>query len=109
MFSLAANASLHRTKLRTGQEPVALPKHNYPAIDLGILPVDLINNALGTELEPGRARLSRTAHRHMAEDHPADYPVCRAEIEATIATPDLHRTGSRPQPQFRDDPAHRAG
>ena len=23
----------------------------------------------------------------MAEDHPADYPVCRAEIEATIATP----------------------
>jgi hypothetical protein len=28
--------------------------------------VDLINAALNTELEPGYARLSRTAHRHLA-------------------------------------------
>jgi hypothetical protein len=63
------------------------PPKPYPAIDLGPLPVKLINDALGTELEPGRARLSRTAHRHMAVDHPADYPICIAEIAPAIATP----------------------
>ncbi len=64
-----------------------MPPKPYPAVDLGPLPVDLINAALNTELEPGYARLSRTAHRHMATDHAADYPVCIAEIAATIAAP----------------------
>jgi hypothetical protein len=63
------------------------PPKPYPAIDLGPLPVDLINDALDTELEPGRARLSTTAHRHMATDHPADYPVCIVELAAAIVTP----------------------
>jgi hypothetical protein len=63
------------------------PAKPYPAVDLGPLPVDLINEALDTELEPGHARLSQTAHRHMATDHPADYPVCIAEIAAAIAAP----------------------
>jgi hypothetical protein len=63
------------------------PPKSYPAIDLGPLPVDLINAVLGTELEAGAARLSRTAHQHMAIDHPADYPVCIAEIAAAIAIP----------------------
>jgi hypothetical protein len=63
------------------------PPKPYPAIDLGLLPVDLVNSTLGTELEPGHARLSRTAHRHMAEDHPTDYPVCITEIARAIATP----------------------
>jgi hypothetical protein len=47
----------------------------------------LINAVLGTELEPGLVRLSRTAHRHMAVDHPADYPVCIAEIAHALAAP----------------------
>ncbi len=59
----------------------------YPPRDLGPLPVDLVNAALGTEMEPGHARLSSAAHKHMAVDHAADYPVCIAEIAATIATP----------------------
>jgi hypothetical protein len=63
------------------------PPKPYSAIDFGPLPVDLINDALDTELEPGRARLSQMAHRHMAVDHPADYPVCIVELAATIATP----------------------
>ena len=63
------------------------PPRRYPAIDLGPLPVDLINDALDTELEPGRARLSRMAHQHMAIDHPADYPVCIVELAAAIAGP----------------------
>jgi hypothetical protein len=63
------------------------PLKQYPAIHLGPLPVDAINAVLRTELEPGIARLSQTAHKHMAEDHPADYPICIAEIALTIATP----------------------
>ncbi len=58
----------------------------YPALDLGPLPVDLINATLGTELEPGRARLSSTAHRHMADDHPADYQICIAALKADAIT-----------------------
>jgi hypothetical protein len=47
----------------------------------------LVNAALGTELEPGNARLSRTAHRHMAEDHAADYPICIAVLHQVVAAP----------------------
>ena len=47
----------------------------------------LVNDASDTELDPGNARLSKTAHRHRAMDHPADYPVCIAEIAAVIAAP----------------------
>jgi len=59
----------------------------YDAKDLGPFPVDVINDALGTELDAGNARLSRTAHRHIAEDHPADYAVCMAHMAAVIAAP----------------------
>ncbi len=64
------------------QEPAALPASSYPALDLGPLPVDLINSVLGTELDPGHARLSSTAHRHIAEDHAAEYPVIIAALQA---------------------------
>ncbi len=60
--------------------------NTYPVIDLGQLPVDLINATLGTEMEPGRARLSRVAHQHMAEGHPADYPLCIAALKAGAIT-----------------------
>jgi len=60
---------------------------DYPVLNLGPLPVDQINIAIGTELEPGDARLSRAAHRHMAEDHPADYPVCIASLPTAIPSP----------------------
>jgi hypothetical protein len=63
------------------------PPKLFPAIDLGPLPVALVNDALGAELDQGHARLSQAAHRHMAIDHPADYPVCIAEIAAAIASP----------------------
>lgn len=59
----------------------------FPPIDLGPLPVDLINAALGTELEPGRVRLSVTAHRHIAQDHPADYATCLAALPVAVAAP----------------------
>lgn len=63
-----------------------MPKR-YPALDLGPLPVDLINRTLGTELDPGRVRLSARAHRHLAEDHPDDYRTCMAALPGAIAAP----------------------
>ena len=63
-----------------------MPKR-YPALDLGPLPVDLINRTLGTELEPGRVRLSARAHRHIAEDHPDDYQICIGALPGAIAAP----------------------
>ena len=63
-----------------------MPKR-YPALDLGPLPVDLINRTLGTELDPGRVRLSARAHRHIAEDHPNDYQTCMAALPGAVAAP----------------------
>ena len=59
----------------------------YKFISLGPLPVEAINKALDTELEPGEARLSATAHRHMAEDHSNDYPACIAALAEAVASP----------------------
>lgn len=64
-----------------------MPPIRYTAIELGPLPADAINAVLGTELEPGLVRLSAVAHRHMAEDHPDDYPVCIAALPGAIAAP----------------------
>lgn len=67
-----------------------LPKKNknkYEGRLLCPVPVDKINAALGTELEPGHAWLSATAHRHMALDHPGDYPICITHLEAAISAP----------------------
>ncbi len=73
---------------------------DYPALDLGLLPVDRINAVLGTELEPGQVRLSRSAHRHMAEDHPADYPDCIATLPQVIAEPTFVGQAPRHGPNF---------
>ena len=59
----------------------------YPPLDLGPLPTGLINRTLGTDLRPGRVRLSRAAHRHIAEDHPDDYATCMAALPTAIAAP----------------------
>ncbi len=64
-----------------------LKRPRYPAVALGDLPVAAINTALGTELEPGPVRLSEAAHRHMAEDHPSDYPDCIAVLPQAVAAP----------------------
>ena len=60
---------------------------NFKACNFGPLPVDLINALLGTELEPGDARLSAQAHEHMALDHDEDYPICIAVLSQAIAAP----------------------
>jgi hypothetical protein len=75
--------------------PSAPCRPHFPALDLGPLPVDAVNAVLGTELEPGNVRLSETAHRHMAEDHPDDYAICIASLPYTIAEPSF--IGQAPQ------------
>jgi hypothetical protein len=63
------------------------PPRRYRAVFLGPLPVEVINRALGTELEPGNVRLSAIAHRHMAKDHPEDYEACITALAGAIASP----------------------
>ena len=70
-----------------GVNPKPVPPPQYPALELGALPVVAVNKALGTELRPGPVRLSRQAHRHMAEDHPADYASCIAALADAVAAP----------------------
>jgi hypothetical protein len=53
----------------------------------GALPVDLINDVLGTDLSPGNVRLSSQAHKHMAEDHPQDYSTCIKYLPFAIEDP----------------------
>lgn len=54
----------------------------YEAIEVGPLPAAMINRTLGTELVDGIVRVSRTAHRHIAQDHAADYPLVMAHLKA---------------------------
>jgi len=63
-----------------------MPK-KYSSLDLGPLPANLVNRALGTELEPGEVHMSGLAHRHAAEDHPGDYPICWPRLAQAIASP----------------------
>ena len=55
-----------------------MPRH--VALDLGPLPVSLVNATLDTELEPGNVRLSVSARNHIAERHPDDYDACLAAL-----------------------------
>jgi hypothetical protein len=59
----------------------------YPKIEFDKLCIDLINAVLGTELEPGLVILSTQAHRHIAEDHAADYALCIAALADALIAP----------------------
>jgi len=62
-------------------------RNDATPIILGVLPVDLINRTLGTELEPGDAILTATADRHIANDHPNDYGLVKASLGLVIESP----------------------
>lgn len=59
----------------------------YKAFRVGPLPAATINAALGTELEVADVWESKAAHRHIAVDHPADYPAVKANIVDIITSP----------------------
>lgn len=60
---------------------------HYQAVDFGPLPTEKVNIVLGTELEPGNVRLSKQAHKHIAEDHPNDYYICFPVLQLAVASP----------------------
>jgi hypothetical protein len=64
-----------------------LIKGRYKAFRVGPLPADEINRVLGTELDVADVWVSKACHRHIAEDHPADYPLVKAHIVDILRTP----------------------
>lgn len=64
-----------------------LIKAKRKAFRVGPLPVDLINRALGTELEPADVWVSKACHGHIADDHPDDYPIIMANIIDILRSP----------------------
>jgi phage-Barnase-EndoU-ColicinE5/D-RelE like nuclease3 len=51
------------------------------------LPVEVINRALGTELDSADVWVSKACHAHIALDHPEDYPVIKANIVEILRSP----------------------
>lgn len=54
---------------------------------LGPLPVDLINAALGLELEPGEVIFSVPAQMHARRNHFDDFPKCLPHTGAVVSAP----------------------
>ena len=65
----------------------ALIKSKRKAFKVGPLPADLINKALGTELDVADVWISKACHSHIANDHPEDYPVVIANIVDILRSP----------------------
>ena len=59
----------------------------FPGLTLGPLPVVRINRTLGTSLAPGNVTVSKQAHRHIAIDHPIEYPAIMAALANIVASP----------------------
>lgn len=64
-----------------------LIKPKFKAFRVGPLPADLINAALGTELDPADVWVSKAAHQHIALDHPNDYEAVKANLIEIIRSP----------------------
>lgn len=59
----------------------------FHEIDLGPLPVEVINATLGLELEPGNAVLTVGAQKHVHSRHPKDFAVHLAHVGMVIKAP----------------------
>lgn len=62
-------------------------RHPNPPLNLGPLPVEVINATLGTELEPGSVILSRAAQAHVLKRHPEDYSTCLPHVGTVVINP----------------------
>ena len=58
-----------------------------PDLNLGPLPVHILNARLGYELRPGNVVFSRGAQSHAARRHPGDYSLFQPHLAAVIANP----------------------
>lgn len=64
-----------------------LIKPKFKAFRIGPLPADVINAALGTELDVADVWVSKKAHEHIALDHPSDYEAVKANLIEIIRSP----------------------
>ena len=58
-----------------------------PHVDLGPLPVDLIEDLFGHELEPGGVVLTQAALDHVKRSHPKDWARCLPFVRRVVAEP----------------------
>lgn len=88
-FTAPAQARAQHAILKQCETKVdrKLLKPKFKAFRVGPLPADVINAALGTELEPSDVWVSKAAHQHIALDHPADYDAVKANIIEIIRSP----------------------
>lgn len=61
----------------------------YSAFRVGPLPAAAINRAIGTELEIADVWVSKACHAHIAQDHPEDYAIIKANIVDIIRRPSM--------------------
>lgn len=64
-----------------------LIKIKRKAFRVGPLPADIINKALGTELEAADVWVSKACHGHIADDHSDDYQIIMANIVDILRSP----------------------
>ncbi|WP_319413376.1 PBECR2 nuclease fold domain-containing protein [uncultured Cohaesibacter sp.] len=56
-------------------------------IEIGELPIDKINRALDTELDPGMLVLTPGSARHVKKSHPDEYDQCLPHLQKVISDP----------------------
>jgi hypothetical protein len=69
-------------------------RRRFRALDLGPLPVELVNSVLRCTLAPGRVLFSAANQDHAYGRHAEKYLACRAHIAATVVAP--HFIGQSP-------------
>jgi hypothetical protein len=62
--------------------------HHFPAIDLGPLPVKLVNAVLRCALAPGLVHFSSANQDHAFERHPEDFLNCLPHVSVTVLYPE---------------------
>lgn len=62
-------------------------KKPFVPLDFGPLPVDIINDLLGLEIEEGEVRMSINAQKHAARRHPDDYSRCMPHVASILERP----------------------
>jgi hypothetical protein len=64
-----------------------VPRDKFTLVDLGPLPVELIEGTLGIELNPGPVVFTVSNQKHSARRHPDDFERCLPHIASVVARP----------------------
>lgn len=63
------------------------PRIEHETLELGPLPVQVINRTLDRELREGDAILTGIIQRHVLRSHPDDYSRCLLHVAAVVLNP----------------------